>query len=216
VTEEDSPMHWLKYIVLVIANIIFLVGLVFAFMSHWIVTWMLITAIALNIGFYVVFGIIMLIRNKFGSHLEPELKQSNLLEKTQARQYAIEMCKKEYSTLLQVLQEKGSDKVIHIGPDNHRTPMYVLFAKDRYSTKQFSVALRLDNPSQSVVCINTPKDEFMKDVRQLAEANPNEEERITNYYNEVTGQLIKTEKETRTTPVMLQEKIEQEKKIEVG
>lgn len=212
--EDNNPMQYVKYILLVLGNIIFLFFIVFAYMSKWIALYMLLIAVGLNILFYIIFGAIMLIRNQFGSHLESELKQSGILDKQQARQIAVEMVKKDYSTLLQVL----SDKIIHIGPETHRTPMYILSGKDRYSTKTFEVALRLDNPTQSVVDMNTPKDEFMKEVRQLAEANPNEEEKITNYYDEVSGKLVKTERETRTTPIMLQQQLEaeKEKKIEVG
>jgi hypothetical protein len=213
-TEDDNPTQWVKYILIIVANIIFLFFIVFAYMSKWIALYMLFIAVGLNVFLYIVIGVIALIKNQFGSHLESELKQSALADKQQAKQYTLEMCKKEYSTLIQITH----DMVIHIGPDTHRTPMYVMYGKDRYSTKEFSVATRLDNLSQSVVYINTPKDEFMKNVRQLAEANPNEEEKITNYYDEVSGHLVRTERETRTTPIMQQQQIEaeKEKKIEVG
>ncbi|OGS40579.1 MAG: hypothetical protein A3K77_07500 [Euryarchaeota archaeon RBG_13_31_8] len=215
--EERSLVGYLKYILLIILNVFFLLFLLFLFMKKWITLTLFIILIFGNVLFYVLLIVGWFIYNKFFAKREKEqVKETDIIERKHARQATIELMKKDYSVLLDILGDNFSEDIIHLGAeDKPKTPIYMLKARDKYTKDVYRIAMRLDNPTKTVVKKNSVFEEFIQSVKLLAETSASEDVITRSFYTE-SGGLIKTEREVRRAPIHVSERLEEEKNVEVG
>jgi len=152
--EEDQDIkRYIPYIIFLLVNLFVFFGLIIIVIKKIISVTAFIIIIAVVALVYTLGIVIWYIKTKYFPYREErKILESDIIDKDQAREFTLKMMKRQFSILIDLGTGDFKETVVHMGAEGKpKTPIYLLKARHMYSKNIYWMAMRLDNPTKTVV-----------------------------------------------------------------